>query len=395
MKKFPLLIVFLTVFIDLIGFGIVLPLLPNYARELGSSPLIIGVIAATFSLMQFFFAPIWGSISDRIGRRPVILISVATSVISYLIFSHANTIALLLFSRFLAGVGSANISTTQAYIADLTDSSNRSKYLGLIGAAFGLGFILGPPLGGILKTHYGIEYVGYVAAGLAFVDLILAFFLLPESLKEKKTNSSFKLFQFKEIFDALKKQPANLSLLINFLYIFAFVNMQVSVALLAKEHYKLDDKSIGYIFAYIGFISALIQGGLIGRLVKKFGERKLLLAGNICMFLGILSIPFIPHNSAGLQLALISLGFFSIGYGLITPTNTALASLLSSKEEQGQSLGILQSVGSLARIFGPFTGSILYGFNFHAPYLLGAAFLLLSTFFAFALLKYKENSTCL
>lgn len=388
MKKSPLLVLFLTIFIDLVGFGIVLPLLPNYARELGASPLMIGVIAATYSLMNFFFAPLWGSISDRIGRRPVILISVATSVVSYLFFSHASTLAWLIFSRVLAGIGSANVSAAQAYITDITDPANRSKSLGLVGAAFGLGFIFGPPLGGILKTHYGIEAVGYAAAALSLLDLILAFFLLPESLKEKQSGQmQFKFFRFDSIAQTLRQAPLSRVAWVNFLYIFAFVNMQVSLALLAKEHYALSDKSIGYLFAFIGFCAAMVQGGLIGRLTKKYGEKKLLLLGNCLMTLGIVCIPFTPRNSFSLLFGLAALALVAIGNGLIAPTNTALASLLTPPGEQGERLGILQSIGSLARVAGPFTGGFLYGLNYHAPYLLGGVFMLASSYMAYCLLK--------
>jgi MFS transporter, DHA1 family, tetracycline resistance protein len=394
MKKSPLLVLFLTIFIDLVGFGIVLPLLPNYARELGASPIIVGTIAATYSLMNFFFAPIWGSISDRIGRRPVILISVATSVVSYLIFSHSHTIAWLIFSRVLAGIGSANVSTAQAYITDVTDAANRSKSLGLVGAAFGLGFIFGPPIGGILKTHFGIQAVGYAAAGLSLIDLILAFFLLPESLKEKLNGkSALKFFKFGLIAKTLTQGPISRVAWINFLYIFAFVNMQVSVAMLAKEHYGLSDKLIGYLFAYIGFIAAMVQGGLIGRLTKKFGENKLLFIGTLLMMFGMLAIPFTPRSgSSSLPFGLLSLGLVAFGNGLIAPTNTALASMLTPQEVQGERLGVLQSIGSLARIAGPFTGGILYGVNYHAPYVLGACFLAASAYLAYCLFKAYSKS---
>lgn len=382
MKKSPLLILFFTVFIDLIGFGIVLPLLPNYARELGTSPLLIGAIVSSYSLMQFFFAPLWGSLSDRIGRKPVFLISIFTSVISYFLFAHSHSTALLLFSRVLAGIGSANISTAQAYIADTTDQSNRSKAMGLIGAAFGLGFIFGPPLGGILKTHYGIESVGYVAAALSLLDLILTFFLLPESLKQKKEHSEIKFFDLNNIITALKSQPSNNYLAINFIYIFAFVNMQVSIALLCKERYAMDDKTIGYLFAFLGFVSALLQGGLIGRLSKKFSDNKLLLAGTFAMLLGIVGIPFIPAGSAAAGLELIPIGLLGLGNGLISPTNSSLFSLSFADGEQGEKLGVLQSVGALARIIGPFSGSILYGIDPHAPYLMGGLFLIVAIFLA-------------
>jgi len=183
MKKSPLFILLLTVMLDLIGFGIVLPLLPTYAKDLGANPFMIGLIAAIFSIMQFVFSPLWGKLSDRIGRRPVMLFSIFITGVSYLVFSQTTTIALLIFSRGLSGIGSANIAAAQAYITDVTDSKSRSGAMGMIGAAFGIGFIIGPLIGGLLKHNYGIPMVGYVSAGLIFFDFILAVFLLPESNK--------------------------------------------------------------------------------------------------------------------------------------------------------------------------------------------------------------------
>ncbi|NTU98194.1 MAG: MFS transporter, partial [Chlorobiaceae bacterium] len=186
MKRSPLFILLLTVLLDLIGFGIVLPLLPTYAKELGASPLMIGLIAAIFSIMQFIFSPFWGKLSDVMGRRPVMLISIFITAVSYLVFSQASTIPLLIFARGLSGIGSANIAAAQAYITDVTDSKNRSGAMGMMGAAFGIGFIIGPVIGGILKHHYGIQTVGYVSSFLIAIDLVLALFLLPESNKNAK-----------------------------------------------------------------------------------------------------------------------------------------------------------------------------------------------------------------
>src|SRR3954447_4701824 len=182
MRKPSLLVIFLTVFIDLIGFGIVLPLLPIYSRNFGASGLMIGVIMASFSLMQFFFAPLWGRLSDRIGRRPVLLISLAGSTLSYLIFGLAPNYSWLLIARAFGGVFAANISTAQAYIADVTTPADRAKGMGLIGAAFGIGFTLGPPLGGIASAQLGLGAPGFIAAGICGLNFLLAIFRLPESL---------------------------------------------------------------------------------------------------------------------------------------------------------------------------------------------------------------------
>lgn len=381
----PLVILFFTVFLDLIGFGIVLPLLPNYARELGASPLIIGIVAGSYSLMQFFSAPIWGAISDKIGRRPVILISVATSTLSYLIFSQSHTVWLLLLSRVLAGIGSANVGVTQAYIADITTLENRSKSLGILGAAFGLGFVLGPPIGGIIKSTYGIEAVGYLAAFLTGLDLLLAYFLLPESLKEKKSGTVRLTFlQLDKMLSAFERPAIGRLLIIGFCFVFAFVNMQISAPMLWKEHYALTDKSIGYLFAIVGFVSVIVQGGLIGRLSKHFGERKVLSVGLATMCVGIGLLPFVPEGWL-FSFGILVLTLLATGNGLVTPVNTSLISLYAQPEEQGELLGVAQSIGSVGRILGPLSGSLLYGLDAHAPYLVGSFFLIVGLLLSLSL----------
>jgi MFS transporter, DHA1 family, tetracycline resistance protein len=388
MKQSPLVILFFTVFIDLVGFGIVLPLLPTYARELGASPLEIGLVAGAYSLMQFFFSPIWGGISDRIGRRPVILFSVATSVFSYFIFSQATTLLLLFISRMLAGIGSANVSATQAYITDISTPEERSKKLGIIGAAFGLGFVLGPPIGGLIKTHFGIVYVGYTASVLTLLDLILAYFLLPESLKVKKPHAQFKFFNPDAFTKAFAKPELARLMIINFCFVFAFVNMQISVPLLWQEHYDQNEASVGYLFALIGIISVIIQGGLIGKITQAIGERKTLVWGTIIMFFGITGLPFVPQGML-VGAGLLVLAAVAVGNGLCTPTNTALISLYTSPDMQGETLGIAQSIGSIGRILGPLSGSLLYGLEYHTPYLAGGVFLIAATLLSTTMFRYE------
>lgn len=410
MKKSPLVILLLTVMLDLIGFGIVLPLLPTYAKDLGASPFMIGLIAAIFSIMQFIFSPLWGKLSDRIGRRPVMLISIFITSLSYLIFSQSDNIPLLIFARGLSGIGSANIAAAQAYITDVTDSKNRSGAMGMIGAAFGVGFIIGPLIGGLLMHNYGIEMVGYVASGLIFLDFILAVFFLPESNKQARKfdfamfgrkgatatepvqSGSFLKAKIDEYIEGLKlafsSKPLALLMIANYIFTFAIVNMQVASILLWKEYFGASDQEIGYIFAYVGFFSVIVQGGLISRLIKKLGEHKLFLWGHIFTFAGVFFVPFIPQDtlfSAGLVILLC----FAIGTSLVAPINLSMISLYSYKQKQGQILGLSQSVNSFARIMGPFSGSILYGMDFHAPYIVAGALTVIGTFIALGLFKYK------
>jgi DHA1 family tetracycline resistance protein-like MFS transporter len=407
MKKSPLFILLLTVMLDLIGFGIVLPLLPTYAKDLGANPFMIGFIAAIFSIMQFIFSPLWGKLSDKIGRRPVMLISIFITALSYLLFSQASTIPLLILSRGLSGIGSANIAAAQAYITDVTDSKSRSGAMGMIGAAFGIGFIIGPLIGGLLKHNWGIPMVGYVSAGLIAFDFLLAVFFLPESNKNagklsfsfsRPTKGSWRPFmeilgeKTGEYVDGLKlafsSRPLAMLMIANFLFTFAIVNMQVASILLWKEYFMATDQGIGYIFAYVGFFSVIVQGGMIRNLIKKLGEHKLFLWGHIFTFIGVFFVPFAPKDSL-FTIGLLILFFFAIGTSLVAPINLSMISLYSYKQQQGQILGISQSVNSLARIMGPFSGSILYGMNFHAPYIVAGALTILGALIALDMFKYR------
>ncbi len=410
MKRSPLVILLLTVLLDLIGFGIVLPLLPTYAKDLGANPFMIGLIAAIFSIMQFIFSPLWGKLSDKIGRRPVMLISIFITAISYLVFAQATTIPLLIFARGLSGIGSANIAAAQAYITDVTDSKSRSSAMGMIGAAFGIGFIIGPLIGGILKHSYGIQMVGYVSAALITVDFILAIFLLPESNKSaqkisfgflkkrsesdqpKQSTLRFLGEKTREYGEGLKlvfsSRPLTLLMIANYIYTFAIVNMQVASILLWKEYFMASDKQIGYIFAYVGIWSVVVQGGLIRKLIKKLGEHKLFFWGHLFTFVGVFFVPFAPQSSL-FSIGLVILFFFAIGTSLVAPINLSMISLYSYKQQQGQILGLSQSVNSFARIMGPFSGSILYGMNFRAPYIVAGVLTIAGAVIALKLFKYN------
>ncbi len=407
MKKSPLAILFLTVLLDLIGFGIVLPLLPTYAKDLGASPFMIGLIAAVYSTMQFLFSPVWGRLSDYIGRRPVMLTSIFLAAVSYFFFSMATTIPLLILSRAMSGVGSANIAAAQAYITDVTESTGRSKAMGMLGAAFGIGFIIGPLIGGLLKTNFGIEMVGYVAAGLIGIDFILAIFFLPESNRDAKSISFYLLrgktgTQDKSLLSSLGKRAADylegvrqafssrpIALLMstNFIFTFGIVNMQIAAILLWKEYFHSSDQQIGYLFAYVGFLSVIVQGILMGKMNTRFGEHRLFLWGHLLTFVGVFFIPFIPASSL-FSLGLLILFFFAAGTSLVNPINISLISLYSYKQKQGQILGYGQSINSLARILGPFSGSILYGLEPKAPFVFAGLLMLVGTMISMSLFKY-------
>ncbi|MEI6847812.1 MAG: MFS transporter [Chlorobiaceae bacterium] len=410
MKRSPLIILLLTVLLDLIGFGIVLPLLPVYAKyNLGASPFMIGLIPAIFPFMQFIFSPFWGKLSDKIGRRPVMLISIFITALSYLVFSQANTILLLILARGLSGIGSANIAAAQAYITDITDSKNRSGAIGMIGAAFGIGFIVGPPIGGFL-FNYGIQTVGYVTATLISIDFILAIFFLPESNRnaqkidfrflKKKINThepkkSLALLlseKTKGFVDGLRlifsSRPLALLIVEYYLYTFAIANIQLVSMLLWQEQYSIAVDKTSQILAFVGIWSVIVQGGLIRILIKKLGEHKLFLWGHLFLFIGVFFVPFVPKNLF-FSLGLFILFFFAIGTSLVSSINLSLISLYSYKQQQGQILGLSQSVNSFARILGPIIGSILYAINFHIPYIVAGILSVIGAIIAVDLFKYK------
>lgn len=384
-RKFSLIVIFLVVFIDLIGFGIVLPLLPLYARAYGASPLVIGLLAVSYSGTQFLFNPLWGRISDRVGRRPILLMSLTGSVVSYVLFAWAPSLLWLFISRLLAGLFAANISTAMAYIADVTAAENRSKGMGLIGAAFGLGFILGPAIGGFLShvgefidPHFAFSLPGYGAAVLSGLAFVLAIFKLPESLKAKKPLSdlprSFSVaVYFRPIVQAVRKAEVARPLLVYFLVVFAISNMQMTFPLFTKTVYNFGVKENGYLFAFVGLITAALQGGLIGRLSRRFGEGRLAICGTALMMFGLTAIPF-ARSFPWLVVALLILG---IGSGLNNPTLNSLVSLSTEASVQGGVMGVNRSVSSLARILGPLWGGWSYGaLGINWPYWTAGVFLL-------------------
>lgn len=366
-----LAILLLTVFIDLLGFGLVIPILPTYAVELGASSVQVGLIMAVYALMNFIFSPFWGTLSDRMGRRPVIAFTVFITALAFLLLANAHSLALLFAARMLAGIGSANIAASQAYITDVTPAEGRAKALGLIGAAFGIGFIFGPPVGGIIKEYYGMDAVGYAAMGLSLFNLILVLLFLPESVKEKDASTKLEIKPVTQVIRALRNERFRDLFLTSFIYITAFSMMQITVALLWADEYGLSEAQVGYMFAAIGFASAIVQGTLVGWLSRTYGEAKLMVYGCILMGIGLLSIPFVP-DAYFVPLAFIPIALLAFANGCLMPSITSLLSRNASDKEQGQVLGMNQSFGSLARIAGPTMGGMLYGWHYTGPYVGGA-----------------------
>lgn len=358
----PLIIIFVTVFIDLIGFGMVIPILPFYAETspFNATPFEIGFLFAVYSLMQFFFSPILGKLSDRYGRRPILFISILGSAVGYFVIGLANTLFLVFLGRIIGGITGANISTAQAYIADVTTRENRAKGMGLFGATFGLGFILGPAIAGIL-SKYGVHVPFYCAALLSLVNAIALYFVLPESLSAELRSSRKpeKKGRLRDIWTSLREPQFGTINLVYFLLITAFSIMTYAFVLFTAYRYGYDAEKNGYLFAFVGLMSVVGQGLLFGILVRRFGEPLLTCLGCFVMSLSLLAIPFVGPAAGGLAALLVCCTALSLGNAMASPSLTSLASKITEENEQGSRLGLMQSGASLARAIGPMIGGVL------------------------------------
>jgi multidrug resistance protein len=364
----PLIIVFVTVFIDLLGFGIIIPLLPFYAETFGATGFTIGLLATSFSLMQFIFAPIWGRVSDRIGRRPIILLGLLGSCLSYLGFGLASTLTTLFLARIFAGIAGANIPTAQAVVADLTTPENRAKGMGLVGAAFGLGFIFGPAIGGFL-SRYGYAVPAFFASGLSLANFVAAWFLLPETLKPEH-RAVERMGRIDALRAALARPHLPLLLVIGFLVVAAFSGYESTFALFAERTYGFTASSIGYIFAFVGVILVIVQGALVGRVVKWIGEHHIVPASLALVAAGLLMIP----ATTSVPALLAASGVMAVGMGFNNPSLMSLISRYSAAEDQGGVMGLTQSLNSLARIIGPMWGGFAFDrLGIGMPYITSAA----------------------
>jgi len=375
-SKAGLSLIFLTVFIDLLGFGILIPILPSFAiKELGVDEAAVGIAIAIYSLVQFIFNPILGRLSDKHGRKPVIVLCLLINALGYVIFAFTSSYLILLVSRIVAGVGGSSIAVAQAYIADVTTKENRSKGMGLIGSAFGLGFVFGPLIGGFL-SKLGYMETGLGAAAFSFIAFIVTMILLPESHldRSKFVETKRRILNIDAVLKAFKNP--NLAILISLFFIltFSFANIYGTFALLGLQVYGFTDLQNGYMFGIIGFSSALVQGGLIGPLTKFIGKKRILIIGS---FLIMVTLAIIPYAGNFLWLAVDSI-FLSFGTGMLQPTLLSLISEVASDTEQGITLGVNQSLSALARMFGPLWGGFAFEFfGYPFPFLTGAAFMLL------------------
>jgi len=397
MRKPSVGIIFLTVFIDLIGFGIVIPLLPIYAKNFHAAGWEIGALMSAFSLMQFVFAPLLGRLSDRIGRRPVLLTSTAGAAISYAVFAYGsglagNTGLLLLFvSRAFAGLCGANIGVAQAYIADITPPAERSKKMGLIGMAFGLGFVFGPFIGGKARELFGPAGPGWVASSLCAANFILAFLILPESRKPSSEHVAERP-HFDQWVHTMTRPKIALLIGVFFLATFCFTCFETTLGLLVLEKFFIDPespqgiKTATNLFMFAGIVGAVFQGGATGRLVKMLGEPRLVAVSLFCVALSLGPMPF---ATSWTQIYLL-LALLAIGSSMTRPPVFGMISNLTIASEQGVTIGVAQSAGSLARIVGPIFAATLFVIQPGIPYLICAAVSLLTGILAWQRLSRNQ-----
>ncbi len=395
-RRRQLLVIFQTVFLDLLGFGLVLPLLPLYAERFGASPLEVTSISASYSLMQFLFVPLWGRLSDRVGRRPILLLSIAAAVVSYTFMGLTGSLLGLFLARLFSGIAGANLSVAQAYIADVTKPEERAKGMGLVGAAFGLGFIFGPFLGGILsvqspawlpaRMREGASLPFFAAAALAAVNLILAWLWLPETRRAgtRAGTMARPAFSGHALVRALLHPQIGSLIAIGFLSTFAFANMESTFVLWGEHTLGMTAHKAGYLFAWIGVLMVAMQGGLIGLLARRFGEPKLVIAGTAAMAASLLAAPLCRSYAPLLGV----LALLAIGSGMAGPSLQSLISRRTGADDQGGMLGVSQSVSSLARVTGPVAAGFVFGrIGPSAPWVQGGVLMALAGVLGLAVLR--------
>ena len=388
MNNKPLFSIILVVFIDLLGFSLIIPLLPYYAQTFNASDTTVGLLLASYAAAQLIGAPLLGRASDRFGRRPILLISIFGTFLGFLLFGFATSLAILFASRILQGLTGGNLSVAQAYITDVTDAKSRNRGLGLIGAAFGLGFIIGPALGGLL-SNISYSVPAFVAAALSFINLLLVAFWLPESLTpEKRTQPSQRKpgFSFNALFQALRHPLTGPLLITRFLYSLAFVILQSIFSLFVLRRFNMSIVTTGFVLAYVGIVSVVTQAWLVGKLSQRFKDTLLIEGGLLVLALGLLMWGFAPN----IPILILSLTPVALAGGLL---NTVLPSALTKTvavQEIGGILGLSTSIESSTRVIAPLLGGfLLEKISYWAPGAFGA--LLLFITFAYVLRTIKTD----
>ncbi len=379
-----LFVLLLVVFIDLLGFGIVIPILPILIERIGGGAFMVGVIISIFSLFQFIFAPILGRLSDKYGRRPILILTAFINSLSYFLIFFSQSLFIILAARIIAGIGSANLSVATAYVADTSKSHERTKKMALIGSIFGLGFIIGPLIGGVASEKISTSAPFLIPAILSLVNTVLMFFVLPESNKILQKHIKIELFSLRVTREVLR--PKNMSFL---LFLFFFANLALALIigvfpLFSHERFGWNEAQNGYYFGLIGVGSFITQAFLIRFLLKRFDETQLIRLSLLVFGISILIVGF---SHWGLLTLFIG-PFTSFGFSLTNVNVQSLISLESKQDEQGIVLGVAQSFGSMARVIGPLIGGTIATLNLGAPYIVSGIFTILILVFGQNYLKY-------
>jgi MFS transporter, DHA1 family, tetracycline resistance protein len=368
-RRSPLLPIFLIVVVDVLGLTIILPLLPFYAERMGASPTVVGLLVSTYAACQLVAGPVLGQISDRVGRRPLLLVSQMGTFAGFLILAWAGSLWVVFLARIIDGLTAGNLSLAQAYISDVTRPEERAKSFGVIGVAFGIGFLIGPAISGFLST-YSYQYPIFAAAALSATSILATYFLLPaapvvpESEKREgpppPAGRRLRVLDWGNYIGYFKRPVLGELLWQFFAFTFTFAIFMSGFALFAERRYTWDGhpfgpKEVGYIYAYVGFLGIILQGGLIGRLVRRFGEEKLATAGFLAATAGFAMIGFTYH----LPSLLVASTLASFGTGMLRPVLTSLITQRAGREEQGVVLGLTQSLMSVAQIIGPVIAGFL------------------------------------
>ncbi len=369
----------------MLGFGIVIPVLPLYAEGEGAikaSDAQLAWIVGIYSLLQLVCAPLFGKLSDRIGRKPVLVVSILGTAVGFVVLGAATTVWMLILGRIIDGASGGNISTAMACIADVTTKENRSRNMGLVGAAFGLGFMLGPAIGGVLSKHFGLATPFYFAAGLALLNALLVWLRLPETLTAESRARAKERATVGEVFHGGRAGMITAILASQLAAVTGFSIMTALFALYCEKRFGYDTAQVGYILAYVGLLGVLFQGGLLRRLLKKPIEKELAVIGAVVLALSMAALPF-THT---LGVLLVVCFGISLGNSFVTPTLNGLASRSTDAHCQGRLLGLMQSAGSLGRFLGPMVGFGLVSLDGAADYartsfFVSAAILALAIFF--------------
>jgi MFS transporter, DHA1 family, tetracycline resistance protein len=378
MMRSPITLMALTVFVDFTGFGLIIPLLPFWARHLGANAFGVGLVLTAYALAQFLFTPLLGSLSDRYGRRPVIIVSLAVEACGFALTALAGSLPALMAARFIGGLGASNLGSAQAVVADVTTPASRTRGMGMLGAAIGLGFVVGPAMGGALALH-GLTAPFWAAMAVALLNAVLVARFLRETRRWSAPTKTARVRGVGALMGGWRHLGGDVVIArliaVNLLFTLAFSAMEAVFPLLTLRRFGWGAVQVGYLFTYIGLVVVVMQGGLVGRLVERYGERRLLLGGLALLAFGLALLPV----AGSLGVVMAARGLLALGEGAVTPTVTALLSLASPGERQGETLGLGQGVAGLGRILGPLLGGALFAtIGTGAPFAAGALLVLVA-----------------